>query len=188
MVFFHKLLGLTWYFLFYLIITPLLILKIGQSLDWLFFTHLFGVDLSFSNLGSLFDSVLIGSGIALLLAGALLVFQAFEILAREAIVFPFGVISSKHLGPEKLVKSGPYKFVRHPMLLGYLLALLGLGIFQKSPLTVFWVVPIFGWAALEYLMLTEEKMLSSWFGGEYEEYRNKIPALIPWKKIICVLH
>ena len=76
-----------------------------------------------------------------------------------------------------LCVDGPYRFVRHPLMLGALIAI--------------WAQPIM---PLELLMLNvgmtiyillairlEERDLAREFGEEYEKYRQKVPALIPFR-------
>lgn len=81
------------------------------------------------------------------------------------------------LEPEKLTIAGPYRFVRHPLMAGLIMCL--------------WVHPVMtptlavlSGGLTVYILLAlplEEHDLLAKFGRDYEEYRHKVPALIPWK-------
>lgn len=57
-----------------------------------------------------------------------------------------------------LVTRGPYRLVRHPMYLAYMLADIGYNLQEWNPGTV--LMMMVGWAALIYRIYTEERMLS----------------------------
>lgn len=76
-----------------------------------------------------------------------------------------------------LIREGPYRFVRHPIYAGLLLAVLGTAISQGA-----WrglaAVALMTLAFLRKIAL-EERFLRARFGREYERYRAALPALIP---------
>jgi protein-S-isoprenylcysteine O-methyltransferase Ste14 len=78
----------------------------------------------------------------------------------------------------RLVKTGLYKYVRHPMY-GSLL-FLGWGMFLKDihpiSITVVFIVTI----ALFLTCKVEEKEMISKFGEEYRDYRKRTRMWIPW--------
>src|SRR5437588_9605314 len=57
-----------------------------------------------------------------------------------------------------LVTSGPYRFVRHPMYLSYILADIGYNLQEWNLVTLLLV--LIGWAALVYRIYAEERLLS----------------------------
>jgi protein-S-isoprenylcysteine O-methyltransferase Ste14 len=61
-----------------------------------------------------------------------------------------------------LATSGPYRFVRHPMYLSYILADLGYNLEEWSFVTLLLV--LVGWAALVYRIHAEERVLSQHSG------------------------
>jgi protein-S-isoprenylcysteine O-methyltransferase Ste14 len=77
--------------------------------------------------------------------------------------------------PLKFVTPGPYKLVRHPLYVGWLLA--------------FWCTPQMTLAHLVFAMLTtayiliairlEERDLVTIHGADYLEYRDRTPMLVP---------
>ncbi|MCM8770677.1 MAG: isoprenylcysteine carboxylmethyltransferase family protein [Candidatus Omnitrophica bacterium] len=82
-----------------------------------------------------------------------------------------------------LIQDGPYALVRNPMYLGILL--IGLGI-----VLIFfrwWVTAVFLLVfVIRYLLLIfkEEKKLLAVFSGEYEEYQQKVPRILPSLKAL----
>jgi protein-S-isoprenylcysteine O-methyltransferase Ste14 len=81
-----------------------------------------------------------------------------------------------HLETTRLVTSGIYHYVRHPMALAVLILCHGLMLLRLSPASIigFTVVILF------YKLLIqkdEEKSLIEQFGEEYRAYRKRVPAL-----------
>jgi protein-S-isoprenylcysteine O-methyltransferase Ste14 len=78
----------------------------------------------------------------------------------------------------RLVVSGPYRYVRNPMITGVGTILAGEAVFFRSwgiaiELAVFAVVNAI------YFPLVEEPGLQERFGAEYEEYRARVPRWLP---------
>jgi protein-S-isoprenylcysteine O-methyltransferase Ste14 len=80
--------------------------------------------------------------------------------------------------PERILRSGPYRFTRNPMYLGHLIFLTGLAI-------TFW-----SWFALVLLalramwfhsrVLHDERRLQAAFGADYDAYRARVKRWIPF--------
>lgn len=86
---------------------------------------------------------------------------------------------------QKLVVSGPYAYVRNPMITGVVLILLAESlIFYSSALCILAIV--FACVNIIYFILSEEPGLRKRFGKEYEEYCNNVPRIVPrltpWKR------
>ena len=78
---------------------------------------------------------------------------------------------------EKIVTRGVYSIVRHPQYLGGLLAHVGIS-FVLSAWYSLLSTPLM--VVLVFLMSNrEEKELTKEFGKEYEDYKRKVPMLIP---------
>lgn len=80
--------------------------------------------------------------------------------------------------PRHLVVMGPYRYVRHPMISGVNLVLLGESLILLSSPHVSWAAIFFVINAL-YIPLFEEPQLRDRFGAAYERYRRHVPLLIP---------
>ena len=81
-----------------------------------------------------------------------------------------------------IVTSGPYKYTRNPMIFGYILIWIGLGILINS----FFLTVGFSLIILILLVLVvklwEEKNLEKRFGNQYLEYKEKVSFIIPFLK------
>jgi protein-S-isoprenylcysteine O-methyltransferase Ste14 len=76
-----------------------------------------------------------------------------------------------------LVTDGVYAHVRHPQYSGLFLITLGFLIQWPSILTlIMWPILMFTYYRLA---MKEEKDVEKIFGKQYEEYRKRVPALIP---------
>jgi len=80
--------------------------------------------------------------------------------------------------PKKLVISGIFAYIRHPMMWSLLVVILGEAIFFGSYLILVWLV---AWARIGHLIVVkyEEPQMEHRFGAEYKEYCSKVPRWIP---------
>lgn len=78
----------------------------------------------------------------------------------------------------KLIITGPYAYVRNPMLLGVFLVLLAEAIFFQSMALFVYLLIFIGINAV-YFPLSEEKGLLKRYGQAYQEYKNNVPRFIP---------
>ena len=118
-------------------------------------------------------------GIAIFLAGLLLAVSTIRLFSKlgNGTLAPWDPTS-------KMVITGPYAYVRNPMITGIVLMLLGEALMFASWAIGIWTV-VFLIINMIYFVLSEEPGLRKRFGKEYEEYcRNVpryIPRLTPWK-------
>lgn len=84
--------------------------------------------------------------------------------------------------PPKVVKTGPYRYARNPMLTGVFLLLFGLGFWANSFSLVFFFTPLYVLINVWELKKIEEPELIRRLGDEYIEYRNQTPMFIPGRK------
>jgi protein-S-isoprenylcysteine O-methyltransferase Ste14 len=81
--------------------------------------------------------------------------------------------------PRELVVAGPYARVRNPMLTGVFAFLFGLGFVLHSLSMVFLWTPVFLMLAVIEVKRVEEPELERRFGASYNEYRRRVPMLLP---------
>ena len=95
------------------------------------------------------------------------------------------LVAGKHLRPapsgmhedHKLVREGPFRLIRHPLYVSYILIVAGLGLILLS----YWllipalciIVGIYPTAK------AEEKTLTEQFGEEYVEYKQRVSMFVP---------
>ncbi len=83
--------------------------------------------------------------------------------------------------PEGMSVIGPYKHIRNPFMLGFLLVLWGEAVFLKSvPLMVYALVMslcIYFW-----IVAFEEPSLEDRYGEEYRRYKSQVPRWFPSPK------
>ena len=84
----------------------------------------------------------------------------------------------------KMIVTGPYAYVRNPMITGVVLILISEALMLGSLAIGIWAV-VFLVINMFYFPLSEEPGLRKRFGKEYEEYCQNvpryIPRLTPWK-------
>lgn len=82
-----------------------------------------------------------------------------------------------HSGNGKLVKTGIYRFVRHPQYSGFILSIIGFLVQWPTIITLI-MAPLL---LIMYIRLArkEEKVMIDTFGEEYIEYMKKVPGFIP---------
>lgn len=93
---------------------------------------------------------------------------------RQVFLYAIG----KPYSPLAFRANAVYRVVRHPIMLGFVIA--------------FWATPEMTWGHLLFAVMTtvyivigislEEQDLSTAFGGAYEEYRQEVSMIVPWFK------
>jgi protein-S-isoprenylcysteine O-methyltransferase Ste14 len=86
-----------------------------------------------------------------------------------------GVVALKQ--GHRLIQSGPYRFVRHPLYSGLILAAVGIGLCVTTWSSLLGIVSLV--ACFERRALREDALLASEFGGEFEAYRERTGRLLP---------
>jgi protein-S-isoprenylcysteine O-methyltransferase Ste14 len=88
-------------------------------------------------------------------------------------------VSARLVEGHRLITTGPYALVRHPIYLGLLLLLLAAGLAESTPF-------VLGGAAAIFLIgfvvriRAEERLLQAAFLNEWDAYRRRVPAIIPF--------
>jgi len=81
--------------------------------------------------------------------------------------------------PPKLVTTGPYAYIRNPMLSGVFILLFGFGILFNSISLFFIFAPIFILLNFLELKVIEEPELEKRLGKNYLKYKKRVPMFIP---------
>lgn len=126
-----------------------------------------------------FDIISWQSPLLLLLV---LVSLAFGLFLMAWTIKLFADVKKGSLAPwnpiNKLIITGPYAYVRNPMLLGVFWVLWAEAIFFQS-IALFIYLLIFISINALYFPLSEEKGLLRRYGQAYQEYKNNVPRFIP---------
>ena len=77
----------------------------------------------------------------------------------------------------QLMKSGPYRFVRHPIYSGLLLAIAGTALTNLRLRSVIGLVCL--WVSFQIKSRIEERLMQQTFGPEYTAYKQETGALLP---------
>lgn len=122
------------------------------------------------------DDWIAWSGIALTCAGV-----AVAIWARYSIGQYWSARVTLKEG-HRVIRSGPYEWVRHPIYTGMLLAAMGTALVIGEWRGVLAVAVM--WAAHSHKALREEKLLTTELGEEYVSYRRNTGFLFPrlWRR------
>jgi protein-S-isoprenylcysteine O-methyltransferase Ste14 len=100
-----------------------------------------------------------------------------------SLVIAFSLVRAGHAvldhdqGPSKVISSGAFGYVRHPLYLGCVLFYFGLAFSTLSLASIALVVAIF--VLYDYLASYEERFLESKLGDEYRTYRAKTGKWLP---------
>ncbi len=81
--------------------------------------------------------------------------------------------------PPALVDTGPYRYVRNPMLSGVFLILFGIAFLAGSPSLLFVFTPAFMGCSILEFKLIEEPELEKRLGKTYLDYKRRTPLLVP---------
>jgi protein-S-isoprenylcysteine O-methyltransferase Ste14 len=125
-------------------------------------------------------AVAIAAGVALIGAGLCLFVATVRLFAAagRGTLAPWDP-------PKRLVVRGPYRYVRHPMITGVALILVGEALALGAPSIGVWLAAFTAANAI-YLPLVEEPSLVRRFGPDYERYMANVgrwvPRTGPWKQ------
>ncbi len=114
-------------------------------------------------------------GVLLIVAGLMPAVHAFVQFAKA------GGTPMPLAPPEHLVVNGFNRYVRNPMYVGLLTAILGQALLFGSLGLVLYAVAV-SIITASFVRWYEEPTLSDRYGTEYEEYRRNVPAWLPrWR-------
>ena len=112
-------------------------------------------------------------GGALVVAGTVVLLEAFARFVREGLGTPAPVAPTEHL-----VVGGLYRYVRNPMYLAVGAIIVGQALLLGQ-LILLGYAGVFGLAVWSFVRWYEEPTLLGRFGAEYEEYRRAVPGWWP---------
>lgn len=110
-------------------------------------------------------------GIALTVAG-----MAFAIWARAYLGGNWSSSVTVKVSHE-LIRTGPYRWVRHPIYSGLILAMIGTALNRRTVRGMVGVVLL--WVGFTIKSRIEERFMQATFGPQYDEYRQTTGALVP---------
>lgn len=110
-------------------------------------------------------------GIGLVVAGAPLAVAGLAALGRSLTALPYPVDDAR------LVQTGAYGIVRHPIYAGLILMSFGWGLYRASWLVLLYAAALF--VLFDLKSRREERWLTERF-AEYPEYRRRVKKLLPW--------
>lgn len=113
------------------------------------------------------------AGLLLLAGGGALRLHAIRTLADH---FTSRVTLLEH---HALIRTGAYRWIRHPSYLGQILILAGLGALLANVVAAV-AAPLFTTVALLLRIRVEERVLAGHFGPEYDIYRRETDRLLPF--------
>jgi protein-S-isoprenylcysteine O-methyltransferase Ste14 len=112
-------------------------------------------------------------GMALLVAGVVVLVHAFGHFVVEGAGTPAPIAPT-----ERLVVGGLYRYVRNPMYLAVLAAVIGQALVLGQPVLFLYAALLFGIVAA-FVRWYEEPVLLRRYGAEYEAYKRAVPAWWP---------
>lgn len=112
------------------------------------------------------------AGLLVIFIGAFLFIWARRVLGH----FYSGHVSV--IEGQPLVQHGPYRIIRHPAYMGYLLISLGISL-GFSSLSGFASILFIMLPSVMYRLRVEDRLLAEHFGETWKEYCKRVPALIP---------
>jgi len=115
-------------------------------------------------------------GVVLIAAGAVVLVQAFMRFVVEGVGTPAPIAPT-----QKLVVGGLYRYVRNPMYLAVLAAIVGQALVLSQPVLLAYAAAV-GAAMAAFVYGYEEPTLADRFGAEFEAYRCAVPAWWPRRR------
>ena len=112
-------------------------------------------------------------GGALVIGGILLGIQCIRLFHYEG----HGTLAPWN-APSYLVITGPYRYVRHPMILAVLLVLVGEAFLLGRGILLLWSLLFFIGNTFWFIYREEPELLER-FGAEYAEYMEHVPRWMP---------
>jgi protein-S-isoprenylcysteine O-methyltransferase Ste14 len=115
-----------------------------------------------------------------LVAIALVAFAAWMVNAAVRTLGKQWALAARVVEDHALITAGPYRLVRHPIYSGMFMMMIATGLVVGTWQGLLAGSVIFLAGTLWRVRL-EETLLIETFGSQYEDYKKRVPAFIPWK-------
>lgn len=115
------------------------------------------------------------------LAAAVILFAAAAVLSWRSVpaLGPHWRVDAGLDADHRLVRTGPYRWLRHPIYSSMLWLLLGTGILLTPP-RLFATALVLFLAGTEIRVRIEDRLLAGRFGPDWRAYQAAVPAYIPF--------
>ena len=113
-------------------------------------------------------------GVALIAAGGVLFIWGCARFAAEGVGIPIPTEPTSRL----LTVGGPYRYVRNPLYLAWVMAITGQALLLSRPVLLIYAAAVLVIAAC-FVRWYEEPTLAKRFGEHYEAYRKQVPGWWP---------
>jgi protein-S-isoprenylcysteine O-methyltransferase Ste14 len=117
-------------------------------------------------------------GFGVFFSGLAIGIKSTRLLYEEGFGLPWGEVR-RQVQSRRLVTTGPYAYTRNPMVLGYSLLPLGMGLMFRSPGMALPTTAAVLIVNIVIVKNREEPELERRFGEEYLDYKRRTPFLIP---------
>ena len=112
--------------------------------------------------------------ITIILVSLWTIWSALRVLGKQ------WSLQARVLEDHKLVREGPYRFVRHPIYSGMLGMIVAAGLAWNHWIGFLISLVLFG-IGTAIRVRSEEKLLREQFGAAFEDYKRNVPAVLPIK-------
>ena len=130
--------------------------------------------LSIFAFGRWFEFLLLVIAVTLLIGSLWVCSAAVRVLGKQ------WSLQARVLEDHKLVREGPYRFVRHPIYTGMLGMLIATGLVYSHWVAFVAALALYG-VGTAIRVRSEEKLLREQFGAAFDDYKRRVPAVVPVK-------
>ncbi|MGA7172512.1 MAG: isoprenylcysteine carboxylmethyltransferase family protein [Candidatus Dormiibacterota bacterium] len=113
-------------------------------------------------------------GVALIVSGGLVLVVGWARFASEGMGIPLPLEPTSRY----LTVGGPYRYVRNPLYLAWVAAIVGQAVLLGKPVLLIYAAGV-ATATVAFVHWVEEPTLAKRFGAQYEAYRKQVPGWWP---------
>ncbi|MGC2191111.1 MAG: isoprenylcysteine carboxylmethyltransferase family protein [Candidatus Dormiibacterota bacterium] len=115
------------------------------------------------------------AGLVLIVAGGILTVATFARFVTEGRGTPFPTDPPTS---RKVMVGGPYRYVRNPMYVGFILAIVGQAFWLSRPVLFIYTLALLVFL-VAFVHFWEERTMAKRYGAEYESYCKEVPGWWP---------